>query len=1751
MLILSVVHQDHDHLYLVMEYLPGGDLLGLMCRHGAFDEDTARFYLAELTQALHALHQQGFVHRDIKPENILLDRFGHLKLADFGNAAPLSRTGTVVSMTPVGTPDYIAPELLDTLSTAAATHSTRSVHDATCDFWSMGIIGYEFLTEETPFHADSVTETYALIDKHVSGDGAVPALKYPGELEVTRDFRSLIDALVTRKSKRLTYTQILQHSFFQDVEWDHLRLQVPPIIPSLSGEDDTSNFEDVDKQGGRRSGFAKLDSGGGGGFSRGNDFSGQNLPFLGYSFVHEDGEDSALGSSVDSPLKTLRISGKEAGLMRQCSDLQKKVALQTKDIKTLQTDLLEAQHQAAGKKAAEKILVSAKAELEINKAELKKTVVELAACRLDVKTLRSSLQIVEEARVKRDANIAEVVSSTYKKWENIKRAGDKCYENQLHKKATEIAGLADKLTVCEQELGAKGVECTNLQERVHKYKELLRTSKSQHSTEKLESDQSKQQLSVAFEQKIRELKQKLQHEREAKQAAVDELNTVRRDLDESVCSTQSMEQLRRTADKNTDEIKGRLNAQILENREIREQNAQAGRMVTELEQRLESNLMELTRLKHEHQKQAKELQAKDLVAKQSAAAISRRSSGGASDLFRSAQGSLESISSAVEEQLRSDLSVAKENEFAQRQRADDLADAVARMEEAIGKLQPKPQDALLEKQNSKLEDQLASVREQAIVERQASRTAHLSLYKLEKQLEDLNEEKKRTARRIELSEERFSKLRLEKEDVERQLRDQTNALRAKQERIEELLAQCRDHKQDVRKEHAMWEKSEHERMRDKSEILEHVSKVHQLEERCTELRRQLAQTQARHDAVTLEHKRVAAERDDERNERCAADEHVARLETELHSVQRNYEILKHTCTIMETQLNELEAMHETESTQNRAQIEKSDSLWSTVRARNEDVAVLRVQLDAETAKKLVLESRCAELQNQLQEEQDGRTAQHLELINTQEQLVTQQSMVFETQESVELLSADMANMQRLNQNFVHELHILKEENSRILTDLYRAKEDANRLEQERQAALTEGAALRNEREQLKGTLSEQLAHYSKREHKAETTRAQLQKLVEYLQHKINDMSQKKKKTLATVLFGTGSSSARKENVMPAMMMMPGSGDETAALKRVQDDLRRERQRNAHLKEQLIQAKTDIQSAASVATVATPTTKLAAIVNEPSAPSVDEIYEFEMPAVISPRRQATESAGPEQAHRFEMTLEMQASNDNDLPYTPCIVCGKEISVGRSYMRCKGSCKSAVHRRCRDIVLSTCEEEERRRMQHVQVDRGIGVDVHSDELDDAVAAALDDGVAATGVTDSDNDLIVQHEYVGDVVLRSADLSPPVSINCVYEVKEGVLLLGELNILKNNICILLTVPYSIGQFPAGSESGLYSYNTVTRQLVHIPPVTGITHIAPCVPLSKCLFIGDNGKQLFVTELRHLHSRAEATACLRPKLDVKTIELPFANRVPTERWHHVSINVPPANSRDGSDAHVIACTASRLVILRYDVAHSRFNPVCALDTARPVTCVLYTTYATAIVSSDKFFEIDLKTFQAEEFLDESDSSCSEARNECRPHSVFKVNSQEFLLCFAEFGVFVDTYGDRSRPDNVSWSSTPVAFVYREPLLFVAYRSAVDVLRINKSYSSDVSAKLMRSSVAMAEPRLVGDSGAHGAFVLRSACGSAGGQVGGELLTLDGIRSLKTAQMASNSTETLLSSVAGGGAGGRAGSTETLSTIRDSEASP
>jgi serine/threonine protein kinase len=84
--------QDAVHLYLIMEFLPGGDLMGMLMRYDTFSEDVTRFYIAECVAAINAVHDLGFVHRDIKPDNFLIDRQGHLKLSDFGLSTGFHKT---------------------------------------------------------------------------------------------------------------------------------------------------------------------------------------------------------------------------------------------------------------------------------------------------------------------------------------------------------------------------------------------------------------------------------------------------------------------------------------------------------------------------------------------------------------------------------------------------------------------------------------------------------------------------------------------------------------------------------------------------------------------------------------------------------------------------------------------------------------------------------------------------------------------------------------------------------------------------------------------------------------------------------------------------------------------------------------------------------------------------------------------------------------------------------------------------------------------------------------------------------------------------------------------------------------------------------------------------------------------------------------------------------------------------------------------------------------------------------------------------------------------------------------------------------------------------------------------------------------------------------------------------------------------------------------------------------------------------
>ncbi|GMN53070.1 hypothetical protein TIFTF001_022209 [Ficus carica] len=273
--------QDAEYLYLIMEYLPGGDMMTLLIREETLTETVARFYIAQSVLAIESIHKHNYIHRDIKPDNLLLDKNGHMKLSDFGLCKPLdcSHLSPIqenevlddenlsettddaegfpytnsgrhwkspmeqlkhwqinrrkLAYSTVGTPDYIAPEVL-----------LKKGYGMECDWWSLGAIMYEMLVGYPPFYSDDpVTACRKIVHWKTH-------LKFPEEARLSPDAKDLICRLLCDVEHRLGTAgayQIKAHPWFKDIVWDKLYEMEAAFKPEVNGELDTQNFMKFDE----------------------------------------------------------------------------------------------------------------------------------------------------------------------------------------------------------------------------------------------------------------------------------------------------------------------------------------------------------------------------------------------------------------------------------------------------------------------------------------------------------------------------------------------------------------------------------------------------------------------------------------------------------------------------------------------------------------------------------------------------------------------------------------------------------------------------------------------------------------------------------------------------------------------------------------------------------------------------------------------------------------------------------------------------------------------------------------------------------------------------------------------------------------------------------------------------------------------------------------------------------------------------------------------------------------------------------------------------------------------------------------------------------------------------------------------------------------------------------------------------------------------------------------------------------------
>ncbi|ORY00923.1 kinase-like protein [Basidiobolus meristosporus CBS 931.73] len=307
---LHSAFQDHENLYLVMEYVPGGDLFSLLAKRDEpiLDEQAARFYIAEVILALEELHALGYAHRDIKPSNILIDRTGHIKLADFGSSIQIGPFNKITSSVPVGTCDYISPEILQ------AQESSHDSYGKECDWWSVGIVLYEMLQGDPPFYSESVIETYSRIMRPQD------ELQFVEDIPLSTTAQDLIRRLLCIKENRLGSNgveEIKRHPFFAGYQWNNRALETPPYIPTSESPFDTGNFlpmEDAQKP----IAISNND----------RDLVGKYFPFIGFTYhfgntKNFDTDTQAYCLSIPAGLVKDKIPEKEKSNLEQAIESRK------------------------------------------------------------------------------------------------------------------------------------------------------------------------------------------------------------------------------------------------------------------------------------------------------------------------------------------------------------------------------------------------------------------------------------------------------------------------------------------------------------------------------------------------------------------------------------------------------------------------------------------------------------------------------------------------------------------------------------------------------------------------------------------------------------------------------------------------------------------------------------------------------------------------------------------------------------------------------------------------------------------------------------------------------------------------------------------------------------------------------------------------------------------------------------------------------------------------------------------------------------------------------------------------------------------------------------------------------------------------------------------------------------------------------------------------------------------------------------
>ncbi|XP_075389489.1 citron Rho-interacting kinase isoform X6 [Tenrec ecaudatus] len=1756
---LQYAFQDKNNLYLVMEYQPGGDLLSLLNRYeDQLDEYMIQFYLAELILAVHSVHQMGYVHRDIKPENILIDRTGHIKLVDFGSAAKMNSNKMVHAKLPIGTPDYMAPEVLTVMN-----GDGKGVYGPGCDWWSVGVIAYEMIYGRTPFTEGTSARTFSNIMNFQR------FLKFPDDPKVSNECLDLLQSLLCGQKERLNFEDLCCQPFFAKIDWKNIRNSPPPFVPTLKSDDDTSNFDEPEKNSGISSSLCQLNPSG---------FSGEELPFVGFSYskaLEILGRSESVVSGLDSPAKT--------------SSMEKKLLIKSKELQDSQDKChkMEQEMTRLHRRVSEVEAVLSQKEVELKASETQRSLLEqdLATYITECSSLKRSLEQARMEVSQEDDKALQLLHDIREQSRKLQEIKEQEYQAQVEEMRLMMNQLEEDLVsarrrsdLYESELRESRLAADEFRRKVAESQHKLMKAKDPGKPEvgeyaKLEKINAEQQL------KIQELQEKLEKAVKASTEATELLQNIRqakeraeRELEKLQSRGDSSEGINKKlveAEERRHSLENKVKRlETMERRENRlkddiqtksQQIQQMADKILELEekhreaqvsaQHLEVHLKQKEQHYEEKIKVLDSQIKKDLADKESLENMMQRHEEEAHEkgkilseqkaMINAMDSKIRSLEQRIVELSEANKLAANSSLFTQRN--------MKAQEEMISELRQQKfyletQAGKLEAQNRKLEEQLEKISHQDHSDKNRLLELETRLREVSLEHEEQKLELKRQLTELQLSlqerESQLTALQAARAALESQLRQAKTELEETTAEAEEEIQALTAHRDEIQRKF--------DALRNSCTVITDLEEqLNQLTEDNAELNnqnfylsKQLDEASGANDEIV----QLRSEVDHLRRE-------ITEREMQLTSQKQTMEALKTTCTMLEEQVMDLEALND-ELLEKERQWEAWRSVLGDEKSQFEcRVRELQRMLDTEKQSRARADQRITESRQVVELAVKEHKAEILALQQAlKEQKLKAESLSDKLNDLEKKHAMLEMNARSLQQKLETERELkqrLLEEQAKLQQQMDLQKNHIFRLTQGLQEALDRADLLKTERSDLEFQLENIQVLYSHEKVKMEGTISQQTKLIDFLQAKMDQPAKKKKVPLQ---YNELKVALEKEKARCAEL--------EEALQKTRIELRSAREEAAHRKA------TDHPHPSTPAT-ARQQIAMSAIVRSP------EHQPSAMSLLAPPSSRRKESSTPEEfsrrlkermhhniPHRFNVGLNMRA--------TKCAVCLDTVHFGRQASKCL-ECQVMCHPKCSTCLPATCglpaeyathfteafcrdkmnspglQTKEPSSSLHLEgwmkvprnnkrgqqgwdrkyiVLEGSKVLIYDNEAREAgqrpveeFELCLPDGDVsihgAVGASELANTAKADVPYIlkmeshphttcwpGRTLYLLAPSFPDKQrwVTALESVVAGgrvsrekaeadAKLLGN-SLLKlegdDRLDMNCTLPFSDQVVLVGTEEGLYALNVLKNSLTHVPGIGAVFQIYIIKDLEKLLMIAGEERALCLVDVKKVkQSLAQSHLPAQPDISPSVFE--------AVKGCHLF-----AAGKIESGLCICAAMPSKVVILRYNENLSKYCIRKEIETSEPCSCIHFTNYS-ILIGTNKFYEIDMKQYTLEEFVDKNDHSLAPAvfasSSHSFPVSMVQVNGagqrEEYLLCFHEFGVFVDSYGRRSRTDDLKWSRLPLAFAYREPYLFVTHFNSLEVIEIQARSSLGTPA---RAYLEIPNPRYLGPAISSGAIYLASS---------------------------------------------------------------